>query len=108
MVLLGDMGQVEPHFDPFGENVCQVEACFRLSGVLLASAQDMCTICVERTIGSEIILTHLMVLVGDVGQVEACFSLFRDSVNLGARRVDGLCRMYHEHGNHFGHTQWYC
>jgi hypothetical protein len=47
-----------------------------------------------------------MVLLGDVGRVEACFSLFGDSVNLDARWVHSLCRMYHEHGNIFGHTQW--
>jgi hypothetical protein len=29
--------------------------------------------------------THLMVLLGDVGQVEAYFSMFGDSVNLTAR-----------------------
>jgi hypothetical protein len=81
---------------------------FGLSRVLLVSAQDRCTICIKCTIGSEIILTHPMVLIGDVGQVEARFSLFRDSVNLSERRVDGLCRMYHGHGNHYGHTQWYC
>jgi hypothetical protein len=48
-----------------------------------------------------------MVLLGDVGQVEACFGPFVDSVNLSARWVDGLHRMYHEHGNHFGNTRWY-
>jgi hypothetical protein len=51
--------------------------------IVLVSAHDRCTICAERTIGSEIILTHLMVLLGVVGQVEARFSPFRDSVNLG-------------------------
>jgi hypothetical protein len=34
---------------------------------------------------SESFWTHPMVLLGDVGQVEACFGLFRDSVHLGAR-----------------------
>jgi hypothetical protein len=48
-----------------------------------------------------------MVLQGDVGQVEACFRPLRDSVNLGARYVPGLRRIYHGHENHFGHTQWY-
>ena len=47
--------------------------------------QDRSTVCVERTIGSEISLVHLMVLVGDVGEVEARFRPFRDSVNLDAR-----------------------
>ena len=42
MVLLGDDAQVEARFSPFGE-----------SAIL---TQDRCTVCVERTIGSEIIL----------------------------------------------------
>jgi hypothetical protein len=48
-----------------------------------------------------------MVLIGDVGQVEPRFGLSKDSVNLGARYVYGLRRMYHRSGNHFGHTRWY-
>jgi hypothetical protein len=52
---------------------------------VLVSAQGRCTFCAERSIGSEIILTHPMVLLGDVGQVEACFSPFGDSVNLCTR-----------------------
>jgi hypothetical protein len=47
--------------------------------------QDRCTVCTERTIGSEIILAQLMVLLHDVGQVETRFQTFGDSVNLGAR-----------------------
>jgi hypothetical protein len=42
MVLLGDKAQVKAHFSPFGDNA-----------ILM---QDRCTVCVERTIGSEIIL----------------------------------------------------
>jgi hypothetical protein len=53
--------------------------------IVLVSTQDRCTVCTERTIGSEIILKHPMVLVGYVGQVEAYFGPFGDSVNLGAR-----------------------
>jgi hypothetical protein len=51
--------------------------------IVLVSAQDRCTICAERTIGSEIILTHPMVHLGDMGQVEAHFGPLGDSVNLG-------------------------
>jgi hypothetical protein len=40
-----------------------------------------------------------MVLVGDVAQVEACFSLFRDSANLEASTVNGLPQTYHTHRN---------
>jgi hypothetical protein len=38
---------------------------------------------------------HPMVLLGDVGQVEARFCPFRDSANLGARQVHGLRRICH-------------
>jgi hypothetical protein len=48
-----------------------------------------------------------MVLLGDIGQQEARFGPFGDSVNLDTRLVHGLCRMYHGHGNHFERTQWY-
>jgi hypothetical protein len=41
---------------------------------------------------------------GDVGQVEACFDPFGDSVSLGARYVHGLGLTYHRLGNHFGQT----
>jgi hypothetical protein len=45
---------------------------------------------------------HPLVLLGYVCQVEAHFGLFRDSVNLSARWVHDLRRMYHGHGNQFG------
>jgi hypothetical protein len=48
---------------------------------LLVSAQDWCMICAKHTIGSKIILTHPMVLLGDVGQVKACSVSFGESVN---------------------------
>ena len=53
--------------------------------IVLVSTQDRSTVCAERTIGSKINLVHLMVLLGDVDEVEARFSLFRDSVILDAR-----------------------
>ena len=40
MELLGDMGHVESHFGLFG--------------MVLASMQNRCTVCAERTIGLEI------------------------------------------------------
>ena len=49
----------------------------------LVLVQDSCTVCAEHTIGSEIILTHPMALLGDVGQVESRFGLLGASV--GAR-----------------------
>ena len=66
--------------------------------IVLISAQDRCTVCAECT---TIIGVHPMELLGDVGQIEACFGPFGDSVNLNLRR------MYHGHGNHFGHIQWH-
>ena len=50
---------------------------------------------------------HLMVLLGDMGEVEARFSPFGDSVNLDARQVHGLRQIYHRLRNHFGCTRWY-
>ena len=40
---------------PLGDKA-QVEACFGLSDIVLILTQDRCTVCVERTIGSEIVL----------------------------------------------------
>jgi len=48
-----------------------------------------------------------MVLLGDVGHVESCFSLFGDSVSVGARWVHGLRQTYDRLRNRFGRTQWY-
>jgi hypothetical protein len=47
-----------------------------------------------------------MVLLGDEAQMEAHFSTFGDSVNLYARRVLGLHRMYQRLKNCFGRTRW--
>ena len=63
----------------------QVEARFALSDMVLILTQDGCTVCVKRTIGSEIILDGPMELLGDVGHVESHFILFGDSVSVGAR-----------------------
>jgi hypothetical protein len=46
-----------------------------------------------------------MVLLGEVDQGEARFGPFGDNANLSTRWVHGLHRMYHEHGNCFGHTR---
>jgi hypothetical protein len=48
-----------------------------------------------------------MVLLCDMGPVEAHISPFGDNVNLDARSVHGLRQMYHRLGNHFGCTRWY-
>ena len=66
--------------------------------------EDRCTVCAERTIGSENVLTHLMELVGDIGHVESCFGPFGDSVSVRARYMCGLRQMYHRLINQFGRT----
>jgi hypothetical protein len=72
--------KAEAHFDPFGDsfnfsarmvqqawkslwdpmvllcNVCQVDACFGLFGIVLASAQDRCVVYTKCTTGMEVIL----------------------------------------------------
>jgi hypothetical protein len=50
-------------------------------------------VCAERAIGLEIILGTPMELLGDVGHVEARFSSFGDSVNLGQDRCK-ICAEY--------------
>ena len=53
--------------------------------IVLILTQDSCTICVERAIGSEIVWTHPMELLGEVSHVESHFIPFVDSVSVGAR-----------------------
>ena len=53
--------------------------------IVLASVQDTCTVCATCTIGSEIVLDIMMVLLRDEAQVDACFVLFGDSAKLDAR-----------------------
>jgi hypothetical protein len=61
--------------------------------IILILAQDRYTVCAECTTAKRSFLAHPMVLLGDVGLVEARFGPFRDSVNLSARWVHGLRRM---------------
>ena len=56
-----------------------------LLDIVLILMKDRCMVYVERNIGSEIILTYLMELHGDVGDVESHFFLFGYSVSFGAR-----------------------
>jgi hypothetical protein len=51
----------------------------------LVLVQDRCMVCVEHTIVLKSFWLHPMVLLGDVGQVEARFGLFGDSVILSTR-----------------------
>ena len=52
---------------------------------VLVSVQDRSTVCAKRTIGSEIILAHPLVLLGDETQVKAHFGPFEESANLDTR-----------------------
>ena len=91
MEFVGDVGLVESHFSLFGDRVMSV--------------QDWCTVCAKRTIGLEIILDTMIVLLHVEAQVDARFGLFGDSANLDARSVHDLRRMYHRLRNHFGCTR---
>jgi hypothetical protein len=46
--------------------------------------------------------------IGEVGHVEPRFSLFRDSVHVGAIYFHGLRRTYHRLKNRFARTRWNC
>jgi hypothetical protein len=55
------------------------------------SVQDRCLVCSRRTIGSKIILDAPFLPLGDEAQVKPCFGPFRDSTNVDAKLVHGLC-----------------
>jgi hypothetical protein len=74
------------------------------SETVLVSVQDWCMVCAKRTTSSEIIWTHMMELLGDVGHVESHFGSFGDGVSVGARLVHGLRQTYHMLRNRFGRT----
>jgi hypothetical protein len=71
MLHLGDEAPAKAPFVPFRDSA--------------SLTQDRCTVCAEHTIGSEIICTPPMELLGDVGHVESHFGLFGYSVSVGAR-----------------------
>ena len=57
---------------PLGDEA-QVEARFGFSDIELILTQDRCTVCVERTIGTEIMLDAPDGILGDVAHVESRF-----------------------------------
>ena len=57
---------------PLGDEA-QVEARFVCLEIVIILTQNRCPICVERNIGSKIIWTHPMKLLGDIGHVESHF-----------------------------------
>ena len=69
---------------PLGDELKWKLVLVRLEIVLMLS-EDRCTVCVECAIGSEIIWTHPMELLGDVHHVESHFFLFGDRVCVSAR-----------------------
>jgi hypothetical protein len=71
MVLLGDVGQLE------------VFVVYLV--IVLIVTQGRCTVCAKHTLARKSFWTHLIVLLGDVNQVEAHFDSFGDSFNSGAR-----------------------
>jgi hypothetical protein len=72
--------------------------------IVLILTQDRCT--VWPNIARKSFYTHLMVLLGDEAQVDACFGPFVDSANLDVRLLHGLCRTYNRLRNHFVRTLW--
>jgi hypothetical protein len=63
----------------------QVKARFGLFGVVLIVTQDWCSVCVERTIGSKIILDAPDGTPRSIGHVESRFGPFGDSISVCAR-----------------------
>ena len=58
--------------------------------IVLILTQGIRTVCVEHAIGSEIVWTHPLELLGDMGHVESHFFPFGDCVSVSARKVHGL------------------
>ena len=53
--------------------------------IVLVLVQHRCTVCAKRTIGSEIILDKMMVLLHIEAQVDAHFGMFGDGAKLDTR-----------------------
>jgi hypothetical protein len=54
-------------------------------GIVLSLMQSRCTVCIDVRQALKSFWTHPMELQGDVGHVESCYSLFGDSLSVGAR-----------------------
>jgi hypothetical protein len=63
-----------------------------LISVCLETLLNRSTVYAKHTVGSQIIWTHPMVLLGNEAQVDARFGLFGDSANLVAIQAHGLCQ----------------
>jgi hypothetical protein len=53
--------------------------------IVLILMQDRCTVCVEHTIGSKIVLDARMDLRHDISHVESHFNPFGDTISVSAR-----------------------
>jgi hypothetical protein len=53
--------------------------------MVLVLVQDRCTVCAKLAKAQKLFWKHLMVLLGDEAQVEACLGPFGDSANLQAK-----------------------
>ena len=56
-----------------------------LSEIVLIFTEDRCTVCVEHTIGSEIVFDASMERLGDMGHLDSRFFPFGDIVSVDAR-----------------------
>jgi hypothetical protein len=72
MELIGDVGEVEAHFGPFG-------------GAVNLGVRLVHGLCRMYHKHEKSFWPHQRNLLGDVGQMEACSGPFGDSVNLNAR-----------------------
>jgi hypothetical protein len=88
MDLLGDLGQLEASFGPFGYSV--------------NLALDRCLDWDEHTMAQNSFWAYPMELLGNMGQMEARFGPFGDYVNLDARLVHNMRQTYHMLINQFG------
>jgi hypothetical protein len=75
--------------------------------IVLILTQQRYTICAKHTIDLEIIWTHPIEVLGDVGHMESCFGPFGDSVSVHARLVHSLRQTGPRLRNLFGHIRWY-
>jgi hypothetical protein len=74
--------------------------------VVLASVQDMCLVCVKRTIGSLMLLDAPMVLLGDEGLVELCSVRLKVVLLMTQHRCTVCTERTIGSKNSFGHTRW--
>ena len=74
---------------PIGEEA-QLEDRFGLSAIVLILTQIGARLAWNVPLAQKLFWTHPMELLGDVGQVEYHFILFRDSVSVSARWLHGL------------------